>query len=232
MHWQELVYLILSTFEYHPEFETFETSLRPLAINLGNAPHDVRSLAYILDSFYKFHADTQGISCQRWGDKTPMNIFVLDSIFNVFPNAQFLHIVRDGCDVVSSFLEAGRYATLEEAAERWNSSISLANSFIEKHPRSCIEVRYEKLVSEPEATARLISSFLDVEYDNAMIQVNSEVKKMGDVPIRKHHENVAKDIFRSSVGKGRNKLTVIQKEKLQNLIGTTLSEMNYEPCID
>jgi hypothetical protein len=75
MRWTDLVYLVLSQFEYYPEFVTFEITLRPLVQRLVVAPKDVRSLAFILDSFYRYHAETKSIHCKRWGDKTPMNTF-------------------------------------------------------------------------------------------------------------------------------------------------------------
>ena len=102
--WKDLVYLTLSQFYHHKEFETFNLELRPLVNQLLLVPYELRSLNIILDHFYKYHAETQGISFNRWGDKTPLNTFFLDLIFNVFPKAQFIHIIRDGCDVVPSYV--------------------------------------------------------------------------------------------------------------------------------
>lgn len=38
----------------------------------------------------------------RWGDKSPVNVNVIDGIFRYFPHARFIHAVRDGRDAVCS----------------------------------------------------------------------------------------------------------------------------------
>lgn len=143
--WRELVFSTLAQFEYYPEFETFEISLRPLAWKLIHLPPDKRSLAFILDAFYRYHAEQHKIVCQRWGDKTPINTFALDRIYSVFPEAQFIHIIRDGCDVVASYRKARIYTNILEAANRWVSAITVAQNFIKSHPENCLEIRYEEL---------------------------------------------------------------------------------------
>lgn len=39
----------------------------------------------------------------RFAEKTPQNSFIIDFLFSVFPDAQFIHIIRDGRDVALSY---------------------------------------------------------------------------------------------------------------------------------
>jgi len=141
LSWRNLVYLILSHFEFHKEFDTFNISLRPLAERLIRLPKEKRSLAYIINSFYQFYAEEKDLSGKRWGDKTPVNTFHLERIYSVFPDAQFIHIIRDGCDVVWSYFEKGIYNSIELAAKRWLISIKLSKNFGAKHPQQYFELK-------------------------------------------------------------------------------------------
>jgi protein-tyrosine sulfotransferase len=231
MNWPDLVYFILAQFEFHSEFETFEISLRPLAQRLIHAPENSRSLAFILDSLYRYHAEMKGIPCQRWGDKTPLNIFVLEKILSVFPDAQFIHVVRDGVDVVSSYLEANfQTADIDRGAKRWLSSIKEARRFIQRHPALCLEIRYEELVREPLSVILEICKFLNIEYNPQMMDSHKFAQDMGDVPMRGHHVAVSQPFSTLNIGKGRQQLSLVQKRRLQDLIGQELVQLGYEPA--
>jgi hypothetical protein len=49
------------------------------------------------------HAERAGKP--RWGDKTPMYMRHLGLLERLFPDAQYVHLVRDGRDAALSFLE-------------------------------------------------------------------------------------------------------------------------------
>ena len=40
----------------------------------------------------------------RWGDKTPDYVLYMKDLKKVWPNAQFIHVIRDGRDVALSYL--------------------------------------------------------------------------------------------------------------------------------
>lgn len=232
MNWNNLVYFILAQFEFHPEFETFElSSLRPLARRLLQAPEKSRSLAFILDSLYRYHAESKGIQCQRWGDKTPLNTLALERIYAVFPDAQFIHIIRDGVDVVSSLLEARVSTTdIDSAAKRWATSVKAAGQFMQRHPAICLEMRYEELVKQPSPVVSRICEFLKVEYYPEMLDSYEVAQDMGDVPLREHHAAVGQPLSVGNIGKGRQRLSAVQKQCLQELIGRELIQLGYEPA--
>ena len=231
MAWKDIVYLVFAQFAYHPEFETFNISLRPLVKELVEIPQHKRSLAYILDRFYLYHAAQHHIECRRWGDKTPINTFYLNWIVSVFPKSQFIHILRDGCDVAASYYKTGIYDDISAAGMRWVNSVKAAQRFMKSRAGQCIELRYENFVTHPEKTVRQVCDFLDVDFEAGMLEADFAVGKMGDVGMRPHHEKVTKDISSDSVGAGREKLTVDQKKKLDPLMTKLLKKLGYAPCI-
>ena len=228
--WRWTVRRVLSEFERYPEFDRFDISLRPVEATLEVLPAASRTLATIIDAIYRHHSIEKGIATTRWGDKTPHNSYFLPEIHRVFPRGQFVHVLRDGCDVVSSMLEMGRYATIEQAAERWNSSLEAIHRFTGTHPDSIFEIRYEELATDPEATLRTVCEWLELDYRAEMVTSVGSAGNMGDVPSRAHHRNVLEPITTKSVGRGRRSLDESSSRQLERLIGATLESSGYPPA--
>lgn len=229
--WPELVYGVYSLFEFEPNFTNFEISLRPLVQQVISAPPDCRSLAFMLNSFYVFHGEKTGQVFKRWGDKTPLNTFHLGHIASVFPDAKFVNMIRDGADVIHSYVTTGLQPNLEAAASRWISSITAASEFARSNSGKVIEVRYEDLVSNPKAVTRRVCQHINIDYSDELIHTLGHLPSMGDVVVHRHHDQVANAITSENIGKGRRNLTREEKVHLQSKIGNTLADLGYAPLI-
>ena len=233
MGWYDLVRFIMSLFEFHHEFYTFETTLRPLVNRFQDLPHNRRNLAYILDAFYRYHAERHGCSMVRWGDKTPLNTYeieTLELILKVFPDAQFIHLIRDGCDVVASSLRYGFFTDLTTAAQRWARVVENARRFTEAHPDRSLVVRYEDLVRHPEKTTRSICDFLGVDFEPPMLTSEGAAESLGDVPVLSEHKEVSAPINTANIGSGRLDFSQEDREELESIIGRELELFGYPPC--
>ncbi len=67
--------------------------------------------AEFIDRFFGEYARRHGVT--RWAEKSPANVKCLDFIFEHFPGAHFVHVIRDGRDMACSIrqwitLRAGR----------------------------------------------------------------------------------------------------------------------------
>ena len=232
MAWKDLIYFVLSQFEFNSQFKYFEITLASLANDLTKVEKKHRSLAFILNQFYLYHASSVGVNCTMWGDKTPLNTFYLDRLKSVFPNAKFIHIVRDGCDVVSSYVRENLYSDIKSAAIRWKDSVIAAEKFISKNKEKSIEIRYEQLVCDPEAQIIRLCEFLSVNYTSRLIQDLERVQKMGDAAHLVHHKAVNQPINPNQVGKGRAQFSVSEKQVLTKLIGKKLVDLGYDPVMN
>jgi len=121
-------------------------------------------------------------------DQTPRNLFFLNEIFEHFPDAKIINMIRDPRDVLLSqknkwrrrFLGA-KNIPLREAirswlnyhpfivSKLWNSSISAFEEF--RSHDSILNVYYEDLVFDTEEVVRQTCSFLDISYNNVMLQI-------------------------------------------------------------
>jgi hypothetical protein len=121
------------------------------------------------------YAEREGKS--RWGDKTPGYVREMHRIQSVLPEARFIHLIRDGRDVALSVLGMNwGPSTVPEAAFRWKKRILRAR---EQAPRigHYVEIRYEDLVRDTEATLRRVCEFTDLPYDEAMLRYHERAEE-------------------------------------------------------
>lgn len=112
-------------------------------------------------------------SAKRWGDKTPHHVGHMLHIQQQYPNAQFLYVYRDPRHVVAS---------LSKSSFRYTTNNPLVNAEVVKqylqvyeeqkkriNQEHLLEIRYEMLVAEPEATLRQVCAFLGTNYTPALL---------------------------------------------------------------
>ncbi len=214
--WKHIVSLVFDSFELYPEFDTFDIkSLIELKKDMIKLPDGERSLDNLLNSFYLFYAKQHGINKERWGDKTPLNVFYLKKISKVFPNAKYIHIIRNPYDSIYSYINSKLYDNYKDATLRWVSAVKLSKKFGENR-NEYLEIFYEDLVSKPETEIKKVCSFLNIAFEENMFSENKEF--LGDINLRSHHSNVLKPINTSSIGKGLKKLSSQEKDIIDNIL--------------
>jgi hypothetical protein len=127
---------------------------------------DFRSLfAAVLDA----HAESRGKA--RAGEKTPDHYRHLDTVFDWFPDARVVFMVRDPRAVVASYLHVDRDwakgLDAYELSHRWSQHIGYLNQWLDD-PRVHL-IRYEDLVREPAPHLRAILTFAGLRDETAAI---------------------------------------------------------------
>jgi hypothetical protein len=118
--------------------------------------------SYLLDDL-----DSLG-NVHRWCEKTPKNILFAEEILEYFGSeARFLHIVRDGRNVVTS-RHPGSPDSYYVPPERWVRDVSAARD-MEGHPQFHT-VRYEDVIDEPKNTLSEVFSFLGDTFPQESLQ--------------------------------------------------------------
>ena len=100
-----------------------------------------------------------------------MHVLYLRRLARLFPEARFVHIIRDGRDVVLSYQSVTwGPATATEAAVRWRENVRRGRRDGRRlGPDRYREIRYEELVADPEPLLRSLCEFLEFEWDGAML---------------------------------------------------------------
>ncbi|MEO1378100.1 MAG: sulfotransferase [Cyanobacteria bacterium J06635_10] len=106
-----------------------------------------------------------------WLEKTPDHVLHTDVIEKYIQNAKFIHIVRDGVDVVASLYDvAQQYPddwhgpwSLDKCIKTWTSCTTASLEKLE-HPNHYL-VTYDQLVHAPHSTLANISHFIELPID-------------------------------------------------------------------
>lgn len=149
----------------------------------------------------------RGQGKRRWGEKTPAHLFLADRILEDFPQAQFIHIVRDGRDVAVSWKKAVFGPKhVYSAALRWLEVLEAAHELEEKlGPAQYFELRYEDLLRDAEMTVRRICDFLGEEYSAGMLKFYRSQE--GYPTDARNDANLAKPIMAGNAEKWRRALS-------------------------
>lgn len=133
---------------------------------------------------------TAGSDGRRWVDHSPSNALMLPTLARMFPDARFLHIVRDGREVVHSMLHMSHTVTAEvaermgqqaflpewtrdfrAACETWRTHVASASAFASARPDRCLTVRQRALETDSAGTMASVFQFLDAPYDGRSVHV-------------------------------------------------------------
>jgi hypothetical protein len=111
-----------------------------------------------------------------WLDKSPCHIFCIEHIEKYVDQAKFLHIVRNGADVVASMRDAAqkygkhspwaRFADLDYCVEYWNAALSVTRKYQSRDNHKV--VRYAQLVENPTGVLGDVCQYLEIDCEEGM----------------------------------------------------------------
>lgn len=225
--WPDLSRLVIASFESHHHYFQWDTNLFPAYEQAIALPKKEYSLARLIDIVYTLYADKNFPGATVWGDQSPLHTFYLPWIQPVFPKARYLHMLRDGRDVISSMVERRGPAYLEDATRRWIKSIDCVAKLRKNiDAKQFLEVRYEDLVTEPTQTLQKVCNYIGISYAQKML----DFWKLPSTLEHKHHSfhrNLSNPVFTSSRGKWRERLTEKQQKYVVGETSALLESLGY-----
>jgi hypothetical protein len=133
------------------------------------AGFDPRGFSDVVARFHRLYALKKGKS--YWASMDISTLKNMDTANVWFPDARFIHIVRDGRDVALSH-ETYLYGTRNtlDCAQSWASAVTtnLKMGAMIASDRYCV-VKYEDLVNDSERVLRNICEFIGLTYDPQML---------------------------------------------------------------
>lgn len=113
-------------------------------------------------------------------DKNNYYIHHLDELPQIWPNAKYLHLIRDGRDVACSYSEVTKLdskspykpnlpVSIAEIAAEWENNNIAINTFANVKGRTSLLIKYEDVVTQTYETLLRICGFLEIEYDEQML---------------------------------------------------------------
>ena len=209
--------------------------------NLENTISSLKQplLCQLIDAIY--HNCSNPDSKPRWGDKTIVCTQEVERVHQVFPNAKFIHLVRDARDVCISFRQAylrepesdawkknGQY--ISNAASHWCKQVeAAAESGTKLGSDLYLEIRYEELVLKTEETLKGVCAFIEEEYDSRMLSFykNSAIKEMAiDKPHNaQHHTKTRRPPDPTDTYRWRREMSWIEVALVEAYAGKTMDRV-------
>lgn len=165
------------------------------------------------------------------GEKTPAHISHLWSLYEWYPSARFIHLVRDPRAVVSSYLKAPFYRqfgkNLFHALNAWRTALNIHFDATPRiDPKRYMALRYEDLVRQPEIELRRITEFLQIDFDPRMLEFHKR-EKTGFLAGESHKLGTLKPVYQDSTEKWRKDLTPKQLALVESALGPLMEKMGY-----
>jgi hypothetical protein len=175
-------------------------------------------------------ASKQGVD--RWIDSTPTNAFHMLRIKRDFPDALFVHIIRDARDVALSLDSRGwtrplpwdKSDSLLAAGLYWKWIVRKARRYGSVLRANYMEIRYEELVNQTQTSLARLGHFLRHNLDYERIQARS----IGSVktPLTAFPQELEQGRF-TPVGRWKEKFPTDQLGRFECLVGDYLEELGY-----
>jgi len=173
-----------------------------------------------------FQLDLDRSRKTRWGDKTPAYVREIERIHSMFPQAQFIHIIRDARDVCISLRNVGWHGPkLRHMARYWRdvviSGIEAGKALGQE---VYLEVPYEKLVTNTEDTLKQICSFLGEPFDaNILAWYDLTAEKTADRPMR-FQTKLSRAPRPSDTGRWKNEMSSFEVAVVEAYAGDVMDE--------
>jgi len=176
-----------------------------------------------------FRAYARRFDKPRWGDKRPAYLLNLDVLLRMFPDAQIIHIIRDGRDCVASMKEAPWHrGSARTAVSLWCQGMDAGRRAARTLPHDTYhELRYEHLVADPVGEMKAICQFLDEDFVDEMAEPSTMSSVA--VPQRKvWHALTHGGVTDERVGSWRRRLSPGEIALCQRIMGDRLVARGYE----
>ena len=94
-----------------------------------------------------------------------------DKLPQIWPQAKFIHLIRDGRDVARSNMPMGWAGNLFVGADRWIEAEAHWKKLVTQlSPEQHISVYYEPLIKNPEVILKQLCVFIGVDFDQSMFE--------------------------------------------------------------
>lgn len=202
----------------HPEMERF---LSPFIFS-------VRQYATVFIKTLDTIALLRDKSC--WIEKTPYHLRRVDVIEKFVNRAKFIHIVRNGEDVIASLYDVthkypetwGGAKDIDRCLNEWLNDVKLSLFYASRSNH--LIVKYEHLLSDSKTTIKRICEFIGIDYSDYLL----ETQTSSDNKIIKSKEVWKSNVLSPITDTRNNKFLSLFKLKEQNYILKKISTINLD----
>jgi Sulfotransferase family len=188
------------------------------------------TLGSLLGTCFVMYAEEHGKP--RWGDKRPMYAVQMRVVWDLFPRAQFVNVIRDPRACAASMRRLGWYdGKIAPAAELWVRSITAVDGWRRRlGGDQLMDVRYEDLVAEPERTAARVADFLGLASHEAAIDQMLSYHGRAERRSQRYHANLSRPPDPARVSAWTEALETREIALIEKASGSHMPRYGYDPA--
>jgi len=193
-----------------------------------------QQIQQVREAYWARVADKVSLSAGvRLVDKNPLNMLRLPAICRLFPDARIILVVRHPCDVLMScFMQnfrAPEFAvlcrSLDSLAEGYCKAFDFWYSQQAILQGRVLELRYEAFVQDVPATARQLTDFIGLPWDDCLLDPTGHAQQRGYISTPSYAQ-VVKPVSRDAIDRWRRYAT--QFAPLMPQLAAQLDRWGYE----
>ena len=184
------------------------------------------TIGSIVERCLRLHAP----DAPRLGDKRPAYSGFIGPLLQMFPDAQYINVIRDPRGVAASQLAMGWHrpgVVVPAAIARWEAAVVRTDHYARKlRPDQLLDLRYEDLVADPHTQITRVLEFAGLEAGDVVDQLVSGERDGWFVG---PHALAGAPVTTDSVERWRSRLTPSQVALVEQATAPLLARLGYVP---
>lgn len=169
--------------------------------------------------------------CKYFVSHTPSNIIRSDILLEIFPEARFIHIVRDGRAVANSLMKTDFGAnTPYYAAYQWSREVSMGfmAQYLSKTDNFMV-VKYEDIVNNLQQEMLKICKYLNIDFQEEMLyNLGYNTPKYNTTT----HRLIGKKIEKARIDKWKEEISIKDIGIFESHAKDVMRMLNYVPLCE
>jgi Sulfotransferase family len=208
----------------HSRFKVWDLPIQEVRDELIGSPVPY---AAAVEAAFRAYAKHRGKSV--YGDKTPRYVENIPLLAELWPDAKFIHQIRDGRNVALSYADVPfGPKDVAGAARLWKSRVSAGMKAGRDLAGRYMEIRYEDFIEDFESSTKLITDFLGIEFDEAMLDYTERARDDILPRAAKYNPNVGKSVDAAKKRSWQDSMPDSQVRIFEAIAGDLLEELGYE----
>jgi hypothetical protein len=185
--------------------------------------------AELVATLFEAHAERQGKP--RWGNKTPENVLHIEFLDGLFPNAVFVHVIRDGREVAASLEEQGWSSPgLVGKAHWWRDLVTAGRRAGQGlGPARYCEIRIEDLIADPQDVLQRVCAAIGESYTPRMLEYTRRGGELDswEESARRSHQHLGKPPT-PGLRDWEAGVSADERDEVERICRPLLTELGYE----
>lgn len=167
------------------------------------------------------------------GDKNPGYAIYTKLLLKIFPEAKFIHILRDYRDNFVSIKKVDFELPIPSlVAQKWKYFFKKFNRDSKIKPSRYLTINYEELAKSPEVRFQELCNFIGIEFDDSVFNFHNKKEEIlntyPDGYIDTYHTSLLQKINTSKIGVWKKELSDKQVKLMDQTLGKYAEMAGYQ----